>query len=366
MKLVGMNFTKREGASEWVLIFLIYAVLSLLVTRAWLGLFRLVMGFELQIGNSVWHIAHVLWGGLGMMIAILLMLSINGDRVRRLAAVIGGIGFGLFIDEVGKYLTRDNDYFFQPAVMIIYITFVALFLIYRYLERYNPKDCRAILFQAINDLEEIAENDFEEREREALLTKIDFLLKNTGGNMLKLAKCLKITTESMEYINNKTDNNMTRWWKRSRSFIYQQIFKKRIILTGLVAIAVGYSLYCLWETWYLFINFGERELFEVFYKNQDVFSKTHLYLLTIKVVGDGIVGLLFLAGLFWLWRKRRVRGLDFFQMGLLVNLLVTSVARFYFIQFAALWSVVASLVLWSGLEKLKQELGYLKAIGRKT
>jgi len=81
-----------------------------------------------QIGGETLHVAHVLWGGLFMAVAMVLVLSYAGPVIRPPAAFLGGIGFGLFIDEVGKFLTQDNDYFFQPAPMIMYVTLVVLII----------------------------------------------------------------------------------------------------------------------------------------------------------------------------------------------------------------------------------------------
>jgi hypothetical protein len=77
----------------------------------------------------------MLWGGLGMLAAIFIMLEFVNGAAREWAAVIGGIGFGTFIDELGKFITSDNNYFYQPTVAVIYVVFVALFLSARWLNR---------------------------------------------------------------------------------------------------------------------------------------------------------------------------------------------------------------------------------------
>src|SRR5437660_6357078 len=84
-----------------------------------------------KLGGGKLHIAHLLWGGLAMLVAIVLLLSFLGRARRHTGAVLGGVGFGFFIDEIGKFVTSDNDYFFKPAAGMIYILFIVLFLAIR-------------------------------------------------------------------------------------------------------------------------------------------------------------------------------------------------------------------------------------------
>jgi hypothetical protein len=88
-----------------------------------------------QLGGHGLHIAHLLYGGLLMLLALAFLLTLLGRRVRWLGAVIGGIGFGFFIDELGKFVTADNNYFFKPAAGLIYLIFVGLFLASRAYQR---------------------------------------------------------------------------------------------------------------------------------------------------------------------------------------------------------------------------------------
>jgi len=98
--------------------FFIAAVVSFLAIRAFLA----VTGYP-QLGANGIHIAHLLWGGL-----LMLLLAYLDRSVQHVAAVVAGLGFGTFVDEIGKFVTADNDYFFRPAVAVIYVTFVATFL----------------------------------------------------------------------------------------------------------------------------------------------------------------------------------------------------------------------------------------------
>lgn len=114
-------------------ILLVSAVASVLAIRGYLAL----MGYP-RISAGDTHIAHMLWGGLLMLVALLLLLIYWNPPMRRFAALVGGIGFGTFIDELGKFITSDNDYFYKPAVALLYVIFILAFLLARWLLGSNP------------------------------------------------------------------------------------------------------------------------------------------------------------------------------------------------------------------------------------
>ncbi|HZC32127.1 MAG TPA: hypothetical protein VE640_02445 [Candidatus Bathyarchaeia archaeon] len=84
-----------------------------------------------QIGSGGIHVAHMLWGGLLMLLAVMLLLAYLDRPVRHVAAMIAGLGFGTFIDEIGKFVTSDNNYFYRPAIALIYGVFIVAFLVGR-------------------------------------------------------------------------------------------------------------------------------------------------------------------------------------------------------------------------------------------
>ena len=149
--------------------FLFSAVATVLLLRAFLA----VAGYPQVGGSSGLHNAHVLWGGLLMGVAIVSMEIFPGTLVRVRAAVIGGIGFGLFIDEVGKFLTKDVNYFFKPAIAIMYAVFVVGYLGVREVLERRPLNDRRRLALAAAALSDLSLGQLDHQRRDYALRLLD-------------------------------------------------------------------------------------------------------------------------------------------------------------------------------------------------
>ncbi len=130
-----------------------------------------ITGFP-QIGGGDLHIAHALWGGVALFAAAILPVLLAGRLVYTLAAVLAGIGMGLFIDEVGKFITAENDYFYPAAAPIIYATFLLTALVWLRARSPDDPDPRSQLLTGLELLEESVEGDLQRRERDDLRDRL--------------------------------------------------------------------------------------------------------------------------------------------------------------------------------------------------
>ena len=147
---VKFDVVRNVDAGGYLESFLVSAVASILAIRLYLDL----TGYP-KVGGGGLHIAHMLWGGLLMLVAMILLLAFLGKRAKWAAAIVGGVGFGAFIDELGKFITEDNDYFYRPTAALIYVIFIVLFLLSRWIGRRRPLSEQELLVNAADHVKEV-------------------------------------------------------------------------------------------------------------------------------------------------------------------------------------------------------------------
>ena len=91
--------------------------------------------------------------------------------VYTLDAVLAGAGVGLFIDEVGKFVTQNNNYFTPWAAPIIYAFFLLTVILYLQVSRPPLRGPRAELYRAFDSLEEVLEHDLDRQELARIVTE---------------------------------------------------------------------------------------------------------------------------------------------------------------------------------------------------
>lgn len=174
----GRSFVHNLQAGKLLEDFFVAAVAAVLIIRFYLFFiaYRHLIHhapFTGQVLVGPFHFAHMLWGGLLMLAGFVVILTFLGRSAKSFGAIIGGIGFGAFIDELGKIITLHNDYFYQPALAIIYIAFVVLFLVLRFLQRPRSVSARTALVNALEYVQQAVLHDFHPDERARMITLLE-------------------------------------------------------------------------------------------------------------------------------------------------------------------------------------------------
>jgi hypothetical protein len=221
---------RNLDADEFFESFMISAVAAILGIRVFLHL----SGYPTVGGDSL-HIAHMLWGGVLMLVALLLLLGFLGKRVKSAAAVIGGVGWGTFIDELGKFLTHDNDYFFEPTFALIYVSFVVLYVAWEALHRRRLSREDA-LANALELTLEAVRKDMDEEERNRALALLDECDRDDP-----VARSLAVAIARVELAAPGRPGLMWRSRHAVRSF-YASLVRRRWFPSAVIAFFVVHSV----------------------------------------------------------------------------------------------------------------------------
>jgi hypothetical protein len=158
---------RPDGARSLRLVAVSFGV-TVVVTRLYLEL----TGYP-QIGGGQYHLAHALWGGLLLLLGGLLALLWGNRWVHPVTAVCVGAGSGLFVDEVGKFITAHNDYFTPLAAPIIYVVFLAVLGLATLARRTQLDQPRPRAYAVAQGLTEVADGPLTPAARAALLADLD-------------------------------------------------------------------------------------------------------------------------------------------------------------------------------------------------
>ena len=309
--------------------FLVAAVSTILIIRTQLWLTNYP-----QLGGNGLHIAHLLWGGLFMVIAIGSLLTLLGRRPRLPAAVLGGIGFGFFIDELGKFITSDNDYFFKPAAGVIYIVFIGLFLVSRQVQRKRRLSEADLLRNAIERIGGATHGNFDADDRARALEMLDGVEQSNPmvGPLRDLVERLeaapaaaqsRVSLLAHEVRHRFLALTRRHWFERAVSIFFA--IWATVILLNLLALVLA------------LIDGSEFESAEL--NENGTF-------LAIAIVSSAAVAASFvLTGLLRLRRGQRQAGYEWLAKGLLVSILVTQVFLFVQSQFGAVFGLGVDILL---------------------
>ncbi len=269
-----------------------------------------------QIGGGGLHIAHMLWGGLLMLLCIVMLLTFLNRPLLHFASIMGGIGFGAFIDELGKFITSDNNYFFEPTFAIIYIIFILLFILYRFFEKRHKLSVNEYLSNAF------------ELTRQAATEGIDPQVKDRALDLLKKCDASNIVVKHLYNIlrDMPSETAVHRGFltkiKQSINAFYSRIMRKEWFTRGIVIFFVIFSLFNLWRA---------IDVVSLYFKLQD-FSLSFIDL--GKFISSIISSIIVVFGIL-IFQRSHAKAYNFFKFGLLFSLFVTQFFDFYSNQLLA-------------------------------
>jgi hypothetical protein len=340
---------KREGAERYLLWTLLSFAASVSLTR----LFLWATGFP-QVGRGELHIAHVLWGGLLLFIAALVPLILANRWVYRLSALLAGAGVGLFIDEVGKFITRSNDYFYPAAAPIIYVFFLLTVLLYLQVRRPPSTDARTALYRVFDDLQEVIDHDLDPQERADIEERLrNIASRAESPELARLAnELLHFFTVDSLYLVPRVPNLWERWmgrlWALETRWVKQRRLKAILVggLLSLGALALADLAQLLWAV--RSPELLQRVLANLIAESR-IAAASGLGWFLALVALQGAVGLLLLiaAGLLAAGQERQ--GIRLGYLGLLLSLTAVDLLVFYFDQFSAILPALIQFGLLLGM-----------------
>ncbi len=348
---------ERQRAASYVFSMMISFAATVLVTR----LFLQLTGYP-QIGNSQLHIAHVLWGGLIVAVGATLPLIYSNQSIYGISAALSGVGLGLFFDEVGKFLTQNNNYFFRPAASIIYILFLLGLYVYIMVRRGEP-DPQTRLLHVLELMQEIVDGDLDVHEK----AELEQMLNRVVGDA-DLPDARELAADLLNFVQTQADTVPARphpvrdWLAGAGNWIAANVLTLNVTRWVLILSTAGVAIVSLADLVTLLRSVGDPAqialLVQGWIARAGLSTARESVWFALMIGIKGIVGLALIISLAYFAAGNDARGVDWALGGLLLSITTLNVLLFYFKQFLAAMYAVADFALIGGLSFFKDR--YLK------
>jgi len=330
---VNNLFIRSLDFSDLLLNFFVSAVVAILGIRIFLEL----TGYP-QLGGGGLHIAHMLWGGALMLTAIILLLTFLGRSVKKPAAILAGLGFGTFIDELGKFITSDNNYFYKPAFSLIYLIFVLLYLLFYFFRKSWVFTAKEYLINSFEYLKEAVILDLDQEEKGLALRCLARADQNSfvTETMEQLFQRVEITAAREPNLYTKIKTRLSKLYfnlagKRWFPWIIDGIFTIQALVSLLVIFASGVVLFAI-------LADQKIELAEIAANNVSL----------LELFANALAGLFILVGIVKIW-KSRLKAYCLFKRSVLLSIFLIQPFSFYTNQLGAFYGVLFDLFLLTAL-----------------
>jgi hypothetical protein len=335
MRMLPSSPVRRNRVESYLLLTLMALALSVIVTRVFLEL----TGYP-QLGSGGLHIAHVLWGGLLLYIAALLPLILVNRWALPVSAVLNGIGVGLFIDEVGKFITRDHDYFYRPAAPIIYAFFLLSVLLFLYTRKPRQCNSREALYHATEELPQAIDRPLTVNERAYLASQLQLAQQAGAKSLSRLAALLDdfVHDEQLPVVVakpvlwEKLAQGLATWIKRIPRWFYRILILGFLLVSGSLALLEIIFL----VTAVLVPSVFDPQRLSYLITVDELRSVNDWPWFQVRIFLEGAVGVIEWVACFLLLTQREARGLQTAIFGLVLSLTTVVLLTFYLDQFGAL------------------------------
>lgn len=339
---------KQQAADSFLILMIASFAITVIVVRVFLEL----TGYP-QVGNSVFHVAHLLYGGLLLFAAVVIVLLWANHWVLWVAALAGGIGVGLFIDEVGKFITQDNDYFFPLAFPIIYAFLLACVWLYLRVRRSRARDTRTLLYHALEDMKQVLDHDLDPFERTELVNELNQVITSTSDtNEKNLAKALLDFARAEDMKLAREPNRVERTWGWTKFVVAR--WPARRVFKGLMVIGFAWagitSLFEIGALWaFVGGTFQDSTLPAFVIQNGKAqYELNDPNLLFIHSGAILITGAMCIVAAVLLLTRRERSGLRMGTLAMILSLTIVTLLTFYFSQLYAIGDALSQLVLLLG------------------